>query len=230
MITTIIENKKTPQSISIITPNRGLLSRFKQSVNKARLLALLVILVFSFKGNAQCTITGATVNSGTITCTTLAGCSTVYIGDGVNPTTLVMNQNLNLTCLGAIQFIVRNNANIDFSNGNYDIELAANSSIIIENGGNISAGSNCSASDLIRIGSVKVASCNGGGGALTDFPNLVSGGGYNTVNATSTVICGSGTSTITAVKNPTPTSSTTYSLFSLGQEARAGCDVGKRGR
>lgn len=188
----------------------------KPSVKKARLLALLIFAVFSFKGNAQCTITGTTVNSGTINpCTTLSGCSIVYVGNGVNPTTLVMNQNLNLTCLGAIQFIVRNNASIDFSNGNYDLELGANSSIIVENGGDISAGSNCSASDLIRIGGVKVASCNGEGGALTDFPTLVSGGGYNTVNATATIVCESGTSTITAVKIPAPSSSTTYKLYDV---------------
>ncbi|OGS71605.1 MAG: hypothetical protein A3F91_00775 [Flavobacteria bacterium RIFCSPLOWO2_12_FULL_35_11] len=191
------------------------LSYFKHSVKKVRLLSLLVFVVFSFKGNAQCTITGLTVNSSTITCASLSGCSIVYVGDGVNSTTLVMNQNLDLTCLGAIQFIIRNNADIDFSSGNFDLRLAANSSIIVENGGNISAGSNCSASDLIRIGSVKVASCNGGGGAITDFPNLVSGGGYNTVNATSTIVCNPGTSTITAVKNPTPTSGTNYKLYDV---------------
>ena len=193
------------------------LSHFKHFIKKARFLFLLIFAVFSFKGNAQCTITGATVNSSSISCAALSssGCTIIYIGDGVNATNLVMNNNLNFTCLGTIQLIVRNNANIDFSDGNYDLELAVNSSIIVESGGNISAGSNCSASDLIRIGLEKVASCNGQGGALTDFPNLVSGGGYNTVVATSSIICGSGTSTITAVKNPTPTNSTTYSLYDL---------------
>lgn len=190
---------------------------FKKSALKAQLLCLLFFAVFSFSGNAQCTITGTTVNSSTVSCATLlaSGCTIIYIGDGINPTNLVMNQNLNLICLGAIQFIVRDKANIDFSNGNYDLELAANSSVIIENGGNISAGSNCSASDLIRIGGVKVASCNGEGGALTSFPNLVFNGGYNTVNVTSTIVCNSGTSTITVVKNPTPTNTTTYRLYSV---------------
>ena len=213
--TTIIVNKNTSKNISEILPRWSLFSRLKHSVNKAHFIFLLILIAFSIKGNAQCTITGTTVNSSTINCVLLSGCTIVYVGDGVNPTNLVMNQDIELICLGAIQFIVRNNASIDFSNGNFDLELAANSSIIIESGGNISAGTNCSASDLIKIGGVKVASCNGNGGALTDFPNLVSGGGYNTVNATSTIICGSGTSTITAVKNPIPTSATSYSLFNV---------------
>jgi hypothetical protein len=192
------------------------LSRFKQSVTKIQLLSLLVFIVFSFKGNAQCTITGTTVNSGTINpCTTLSGCSIVYIGDGVNPTTLVMYQNLDLTCLGAIQFIIRNNASLDFSNGNFDLKLAVNSSIIVENGGNVSAGSNCSNSDLIWIGGDKVASCTGAGPGVISFPNLVTNGGFNTINATSTIVCNPGTSTITAVKYPTPTSETTYKLYDL---------------
>ncbi len=203
-----------------ITPLFFVLSYFKQSAIKLQVLSLIVFVVFSFKGNAQCAITGTIVNSSTFNpdpcaTATLSGCSIVYIGDGVNPTTLVMNQNLDLTCLGTIQFIVRNNANIDFSTGNFDLKLALNSSIIVENGGNISAGSNCSNSDLIWIGGDKVASCTGAGPGVISFPTLVSGGGFNTVNAVSTVICGSGTSTITVVKNPTPTSPTIYRLYNV---------------
>lgn len=180
----------------------------------------LLILITSINSlsNAQCTITGNPINTATINptlCTSFSGCTTIYIGNGINPTNLVMTADFDLTCLGPIQFIIRNNANIEFSTGNYDLILAANSSIVIETGGNIGAGSNCSASDLIRIGTVKVASCNGGGGAITDFPGLISGGGYNTVNASSTVICGSGTSVITAQKNPIPTSSTTYKFYTV---------------
>jgi hypothetical protein len=126
-----------------------------------------------------------------------------------------MNENLNLSCYGAIQFVIRNNATIDFSTGNYDLTLAAGSSIVVENGGNISAGSNCSASDLIKIGSIKVASCNGGGGAVTDFPTLVSGGGYNVVIASAASICNSGTSIITASQNPAPMSSTTFKFYTV---------------
>ena len=179
---------------------------------KTLLLSFFVFITFSFNGNAQCSITGTTVSSNSIICSSFSSCSVIYVGDGVNPTTLVMNQDIILNCLGAIQFIIRNNANIDFSNGNYNLELAENSSIVIENGGNISAGSNCSASDLIMIGNVKVASCNGNGGALSDFPNLVTSGGFNTVNATSTTVCGSGTATIEAFKTPRA-SNTTYKLY-----------------
>lgn len=182
-----------------------------------RLLFLFVLILnFTNESSAQCTVTGSpNVNSSTVTCSTFTGCTTIYIGDGVNPTNVVMNQNLNLSCYGAIRFVVRNNANIDFSNGNYDLTLAAGSSIVVEPGGNISAGSNCSASDLIKIGTVKVASCNGGGGATTDFPGLVNGGGYNVVTASATSICGSGTSTITASQYPAPTSSTTFKFYTV---------------
>ncbi|MFN3968775.1 T9SS sorting signal type C domain-containing protein [Flavobacterium sp.] len=183
---------------------------------KKLLFLLVIILGFSYEISAQCTLTGSpNVNSSTVTCSTFSGCTTIYIGDGTNPTNVVMNQNLNLSCYGAIQFVIRNNANIDFSNGNYDLTLAAGSSIVVESGGNISAGSNCSASDLIKIGSIKVASCNGSGGAVTDFPNLVSNGGFNVVIASATAICGSGTSTITASQNPAPTSSTTFNFYTV---------------
>jgi len=183
---------------------------------KKILLLLFVILSFSSQSSAQCTLTGSpNVNSSTITCSTFSGCTTIYIGDGTNPTNLVMNANLNFSCYGAIQLVIRNNTNIDFSNGNYDLTLAAGSSIVVESGGNISAGSNCSASDLIKIGSIKVASCNGGGGAVTDFPTLVSEGGYNVVIASATAICGSGTSTITAAQNPAATSSTTFKFYTV---------------
>ncbi|WP_333879071.1 Ig-like domain-containing protein [Flavobacterium sp.] len=183
---------------------------------KRRLLLSILVLCFVTAVKAQCTLTGSpNVNSSAITCSTFSGCTTIYIGDGTNPTNLVMNQNLNLSCYGVIQFVIRNNANIDFSNGNYDMTLAAGSSIVIENGGNISAGSNCSASDLIKIGSIKVASCNGSGGAITDFPTLVNDGGFNVVIASATAVCGSGTSTITASQNPAPTSSTTFKFYTV---------------
>lgn len=183
---------------------------------KKLLFLLAILLGCSSEISAQCTLTGSpNVNSSVVTCSTFSGCTTIYIGDGTNPTNLVLTQNLNLTCYGAIQFVIRNNATIDFSNGNYDLTLAAGSSIVVESGGNISAGSNCSASDLIKIGTIKVASCNGSGGAVTDFPTLVTDGGFNVVIASSTPICGSGTSTITASQNPAPTSSTTFNFYTV---------------
>ncbi|MEK8179579.1 T9SS sorting signal type C domain-containing protein [Flavobacterium buctense] len=183
-----------------------------------KLLLFVIIFVFNFSQEAfaQCTITGSpNVNSSTMSCTSLSSCSVIYIGNGTNPTNLVMNQNLDLTCLGAIQFIIRNNATIDFSTGNYNLTLGAGSTIVVESGGNIGAGTNCSASDLIKIGSIKVASCNGSGGVLMDFPTLVSGGGFNVAIASATSICGSGTSVITASKNPAPTSATTFKFYTV---------------
>lgn len=192
-------------------------------MKKILLLFVPIFLIF-IKGTAQCTISGASPTSGTYSgnvCTTFSSCTIIYIGDGINPTNFVMTANLDFTCLGAIQFIVRNNANIDFSSNNYDLSLAAGSSIVVENGGDISASSNCSASDLIKIGGVKIASCNGGGGALTDFPGLVNGGGYNVVSASATSICGSGTSTITATMIPAPSASTTYKWYTVASGGTA---------
>lgn len=188
---------------------------------KKILLSIFTFLSLSLGLNAQCTITGTSVSSSSLACNSFTGCTVLYIGDGVSNTTVVMNANWNLTCLGAIQFVIRNNANIDFSTNNYNLTLAANSSIVVESGGNISATSSCSASDLIYIGSIKVASCNGGGGADTDFPGLVSNGGYNVISASATPICGSGTSIISATINPAPTASTTYKWYTFASGGTA---------
>lgn len=182
---------------------------------KKFLLFILPFLFISLNGTAQCTITGTSPNSGSYTCASFSGCTVIYVGDGINPTNLVMSANFDLTCMGAIQFIIRNNANIDFSNNNYNLNLAANSSITIEPGGNLSTSPSCSASDLIYIGAIKVASCNGSS-AENSFPELVSEGGYNTVSVSSTVICGSsGTSTITATMNPAPSAATIYKWYTV---------------
>jgi hypothetical protein len=180
-----------------------------------RFLLLAIAFLFSLNSNAQCTISGTTVNSSSLSCASFSGCTTLYVGDGINPTTLVMTANLNFSCLGAIQFVVRNNANMDFATNNYNLTFAANSSIVVEAGGNISASTNCSASDLIYIGAIKVASCNGGGGAENDFPGLVADGGFNVINASATPICGSGPSVISAAINPTPSASTTYKWYTV---------------
>jgi hypothetical protein len=169
-------------------------------------LILIAVLFLGAKGNAQCSITTSRNTTG-LSCGTLplTACGGIlYIGDGINAMTLTMSSNVDLSCLGPIRFIVKNGATIDFSTGNYDLQLAAGSSIEIETGGQIGAPTNCSASDLIKIGDVKVASCNGGS-ALTDFPGLVSNGGYNSITAvaSSNLFCNSGNVTLTATANPT---------------------------
>lgn len=181
------------------------LSHFKQSVIKVRLLSLLVFAVFSFKGNSQqCTFTGATVNSSSIVpCTELSGCSIVYIGDGVNPTTLTINNDLDLTCLGPIQLVVRNSATIFFQASNR-LTLEEGSNLIIETGGDLAEGSPCSASQRIYIGSNLISSCNGNGGANFDFGDLVTNGGYSSINAIAnpSSFCNTGSSVITATAIP----------------------------
>jgi hypothetical protein len=195
------------------------LTPFKTSVKKVQLLTLLVFLVFSFKGNAQCTITGITVNSSTFNpdpcaTATLSGCSIVYIGDGVNTTTLVMNQNLNLSCLGPIQLVVRNLATISFESSSR-LTLAVGSNLIIETGGNLSEVGSCNNSQRIYIGNDLIASCLGSGGVDYDFGEIVDNGGYSSLNveASPSFICDTGSSILTATA--IPSSGATYNWYDV---------------
>jgi hypothetical protein len=190
---------------------------FKTSVKTIQFLSLLVFLVFSFKGNAQCTITGETVNSSTINpCTTLSGCSIIYVGDGINPTTLTIDNNIDLSCLGSVQLVVRNSATIFFQASNRLI-LEEGSNLIIETGGNLAEGTPCSASQRIYIGSDLISSCNGGGGGsgVFDFGEIVTNGGYSSINATAnpSSICNEGISVITATA--IPSSGATYRWYDV---------------
>ncbi len=179
-------------------------------------IVLFFLLLFSVDGNAQCSITTSRNTTGLVCGTSpISSCGGIlYIGDGTNAMTLTMTSNLDLSCLGPIRFIIRNAATVDFSSGNYDLKLAEGSSIEIEQGGQLGAASNCSASDLIKIGTVNIASCNGeGGGVLTNFPGLVANGGYSSISATAspTSVCGSGSFTLTAAANPS--SEATYKWY-----------------
>lgn len=174
-------------------------------------IVLFLLLAFSGKGIAQCTITGATPNAATYNpnpCTLLSSCGGIlYIGNGTAATNLIMSTDLNLTCLGVIQLIVRNNASIDFSSGNDYLTLAAGSSIAFEGTGTLIGGS-CNASERIYIGTDLIASCNGQGpGADFSFPSLVTVGGFNIVNIspTSASACGSGSFSFTATAVPSAT-------------------------
>lgn len=100
-------------------------------------LALFLLLFFSGKVEAQCSI-NSSMSTSSLTCGTspLNSCGGIlYIGNGTDSMILTMSANLDLTCLGAIRFIVRNGATVDFSNGNYDLTLKEGSSIEIEPGG-----------------------------------------------------------------------------------------------
>ena len=180
------------------------------------LLQLIVLFSIIINGNAQYTITG-TVNSSSYSCVTFSGNTIIYIGNGVTTTNLSMNQTLDLynSCsLGPVQFIVRNNASVDFSPGNSRLILPVGSSIIIEQGGALIGGS-CNASERIYIGTDLIASCNGQAGADFSFNQLVINGGYNYVKTTVSPICGSGTAAIAVSVIPTPSAATTYRLYTV---------------
>jgi hypothetical protein len=192
--------------------------------NSAVLVLLLCLSFFSEKAQAQCTITGTTVsvNNLNLTCGTapLNACNGIlYIGDGITPTTLIMDKALNLSCLGTIQLIIRNQATISFSTGNDYLTLAAGSSITILPGGSLNTGSDpCAASERIYIGTNLFASCNGNAGADVSFATLVALGGTGSAACNSPVCVGS-TISLTAVHPPNGTY--TYSWSGPGLAATA---------
>ncbi|UOK42767.1 MULTISPECIES: T9SS sorting signal type C domain-containing protein [Flavobacterium] len=178
---------------------------------KKSLLLLIAFILFSINAIGQCTITG-TVNASTLNCASFGSCSKIYIGDGITTTTLNMDENLDLTCLGQIEFIIRDKATVDFTR-NVDLKLTEGSSFVIEQGGNLPSNNPCNANKTIYIGDTKVASCNGNG-AIYSFEELMGGAGYYVINTTATPasICGSGTSTLTATRVPS-NSSTNYTWY-----------------
>ncbi|WP_281309431.1 T9SS sorting signal type C domain-containing protein [Flavobacterium flavigenum] len=165
-----------------------------------RILLILLFAVFYTSVNAQCSIT-TTTNTSALTCgnAPISACGGIlYIGNGTNAMSLNMDANLDLTCLGAIQFIVRNNATLDFDAGsNKDLKLGAGSSIVFESGSAIKSNNSCSASDLITIGGSAVANCNGSN--VPSFTQIVSNGGINQAGILSgnQYICTYGTNTTT---------------------------------
>lgn len=181
-------------------------------LKKVLFTILFLFLVFYGNVNAQCSITGATPNASTYNpnpCALLTSCGGIlYIGNGTNGTSLQMNSNLNLTCLGPIQLVVNNNANIDFTIQNYDLLLAAGSSITFIGSGKLVpySGNDCSSSDRIQIGGVAISNCKGTGGTVS-FEDLVGQGGFNIVNIspTSASACGSASFSFTATAVPSAT-------------------------
>lgn len=179
---------------------------------KSFLLTLIAVFLITLDSHAQCTITGTTVNAGSLSCSSFSGCSIVYIGNGTNPTSVNMNADLNLSCLGAIQLVVRNNASIDFSPGNNRLTLAEGSSIIINTGGSLVGGS-CNASERIYIGTNLLATCNGGAGAGYSFTQLMTFGGTGSLASNSPVCNGSN---INLSATPPPNGTYSYSFSGNG--------------
>ncbi|PKP14883.1 MAG: hypothetical protein CVU07_12610, partial [Bacteroidetes bacterium HGW-Bacteroidetes-23] len=113
-----------------------------------------------------------------------------------------MNAALDLTCLGPIQLVVKNQAGFDFTSGNNRLTLAVGSSISFEEG-SVLVGGSCNASERIYIGTQLIASCNGGGGAIFSFEEILNQGGFNVVDVkVSAPVCMSGSFVLTA--NPAP--------------------------
>lgn len=162
----------------------------------------LVTATGSIKIRPSITITG-TVLSSTLTCGTaplLTACAdTLFIGDGINPATLNLNASLNLTCLGPIVFIIRNNGTVTFTNNNVDLKLGAGSRFFINSGGNLPSTNPCDATKTITIGSVVYSSCNGQGQGNPPSFNQLECGSYIVASAavTSPILCSGGSGTVT---------------------------------
>lgn len=186
---------------------------------KLKFLFFYVVFACGISQNitGQCTVSSST-NASALTCgvAPLSGCGgVVYIGDGSTAMTLSFNATLDLSCLGAIQLVVRNAAALDFSPGNNYLILGTGSSLILQSGCNLIGGS-CNASERIYIGTDLIASCNGNGpGADYSFQELLNNGGYNIVTASGSpaMVCGSGSFTLTA--SPVPSSGATIKWYTV---------------
>lgn len=166
----------------------------KTLLHKLRVF-IIVLLLFAFSGivNAQGCSIETNTNASALVCdyASFSGCGGIlYIGDETGGTmTLKMDAALDLTCLGAIQLIVRSGAILDFSSGNNRLYLKEGSSIIIQPGGGLVGGS-CNASERIYIGTNLLASCNGGAGADFSFADIVTLGGTGSATSNSPVCVG----------------------------------------
>lgn len=174
---------------------------------------IIIFLLFVFSGNAiaQCSIT-TTTSASDLTCGSgaLSSCNGIInIGDGTNPISLIMNDDLDLTTCGVIQLVV-NNATIDFSTANKRLYLSEGSSIVFINGGALypsgGTGGGCTGNDRVYIGGVLLATCQGGSGLL-GFDDLVTLGGTGSATSNSPVCVGN---SINLSATPPPNGSFTY--------------------
>lgn len=174
-------------------------------------LFLFVFLFSTIEGFSQCSITTSRNTTG-LSCGTspLSTCGGIlYIGDGTNAMTLTIDSGFNLSCLGVINLVIRNNATILFGNGANDrITLAEGSTITVNSGANIDGGNQCTASDRIYIGELLVSTCNGQANSNTSFDDLESLGGTGSVMSNSPVCVGS---SINLTATPPPNGTFTFS-------------------
>lgn len=165
-------------------------------IEKSIFVFIIVFLCFAENLSAQgCSITSTTKASDLTACTTLSLSSCggiVYIGNGSDVMSLTIDSDFNLGCLGSIQFVVRKNATVQFGSGaNEKLTLGEGSSIIVESGGIIDGGKNCTASDRIYIGDILVATCSGKANAEASFDTIEALGGTGSATSNSPVCVGS---------------------------------------
>ena len=173
------------------------------------------LIVFSGNAIAQCSIT-TTTNASTLACgiSPLNSCNGIlYIGDGTRSMSLIMNAELQLSCLGPIQLIVRAGATLDFSSGNNQLILAEGSSIIFSGG--TMTGGYCNDSQRILIGANLLASCIGAY-PKASFADILTVGGSGNASSNSPVCVGD---PINLSATPPPTGTYTYSWSGPGLSA-----------
>ena len=161
------------------------------------MLATALLLVISIGASLaqNLTLTGS-LNESNVSCATLAGYTTLNIGDGTIATTWTINNNLDLSaCPNPITIVINGNANLKIMPNN-TLSLPNGSEIILNGTGYIWKENPCSASQFIYIGSIKIASCNGGGGGgggkpLNDFDQINNFGGTGNASSNSPVCTGS---------------------------------------
>jgi len=153
--------------------------------------ALLVAFNISASFAQTLTLTG-TLNSSNVSCATLAGYTTLNIGDGTIATTWTIDNDLDLsTCPSPITIAINGNANL-YIEPSYTLSLPTGSKIILNGSGYITDDISCAASSIIQIGAIKTATCNGhgGGSPLNSFTEINAFGRTGSVNSNSNVCTG----------------------------------------
>lgn len=199
-------------------------SRFNLYIQRSQSVIILILMLgfgIAQEALAQCSIApiGGTTKASTLSCTTLkalSGCGGIYVlGDDIKTkSTILMDKELDLKCLGVITLIVKDSAAFDFSPGNNKLLLTEGSTLIFRPGSGLIGGS-CNASERIYIGSNLLASCNGEAGADFSFDQLLAFGGSGSLSSNSPVCVGYPI-TLSANPPPTATGSFTYSFKGPG--------------
>jgi len=167
------------------------ISRFASGYRLLVAMALLLAFSISESFAQTLTLTGA-LNSSNVSCATLAGYTTLNIGDGTIATTWTINNNLDLSaCPSPITIAINGKANLHIE-PSYTLSLPTGSNIILNGSGYVTDDISCAASSIIQIGAIKTATCNGhgGGSPLNSFTEINAFGGTGNVSSNSPVCTG----------------------------------------